>query len=275
MDWSEVIGKDQRRGHLPRGADGPYFAGMSHMLTPVEVSGGADARRSLRRSARVSVTLAACVLTAAILLAVPAPDALIVGLGLFGCIVLVVVQRIESFHPFPDFGAANRVTLMRAVLACLLAAFVAGEALALSFAAFAIAVCALALDGIDGWLARRSATASRFGARFDMEVDAVLILVLASAAWLTGKAGMWVLLLGLMRYAFVAASAPWPWLARDLPPSTRRKAICVLQVAVLAMLLLPSVVPPVSGLMAAAALGALAWSFAVDIRWLATRSEAT
>ena len=36
--------------------------------------------------------------------------------------------------------------------------------------------------------------------------------------------------LGLMRYAFVAAGWRWPALARPLPPSLRRKAVCVLQV---------------------------------------------
>jgi phosphatidylglycerophosphate synthase len=37
----------------------------------------------------------------------------------------------------------------------------------------------LALDGLDGWLARRFGLASAYGARFDMEVDGFLILVLA------------------------------------------------------------------------------------------------
>ena len=39
------------------------------------------------------------------------------------------------------------------------------------------------LDGVDGRLARKYGASSRFGARFDMEVDAVLICVLALLAW--------------------------------------------------------------------------------------------
>ena len=39
----------------------------------------------------------------------------------------------------------------------------------------------LALDGLDGWAARRQGLVSAFGARFDMEVDALLILALAGA----------------------------------------------------------------------------------------------
>ena len=38
---------------------------------------------------------------------------------------------------------------------------------------------ALALDGVDGWVARRTRTVSALGARFDMEVDAFLVLMLS------------------------------------------------------------------------------------------------
>src|SRR5690606_41330950 len=49
-------------------------------------------------------------------------------------------------------------------------------------AAVAIALLAtvgLVLDGVDGRVARRTGTSSPRGARFDMEVDAFLILVLS------------------------------------------------------------------------------------------------
>ena len=42
-----------------------------------------------------------------------------------------------------------------------------------------LATVALILDAVDGQVARRTATASPLGARFDMEVDAFLILVLS------------------------------------------------------------------------------------------------
>ncbi|GAA4940924.1 hypothetical protein GCM10023238_03240 [Streptomyces heliomycini] len=38
---------------------------------------------------------------------------------------------------------------------------------------------ALILDGVDGKVARRTGTSTPLGARFDMEVDAFLILVLS------------------------------------------------------------------------------------------------
>ena len=46
----------------------------------------------------------------------------------------------------------------------------------------ALVVVALALDWVDGQVARRTGTCSAFGARFDMETDAFLILVLSAYA---------------------------------------------------------------------------------------------
>ena len=132
-----------------------------------------------------------------------------------------------------------------------------------------IAATALALDGLDGWLARRSGLASAFGARFDMEVDAALALILALHALAGTAVGPEVLLLGLARYAFVAAMAPWPWLARPLPQRFRRKAVCVLQLAALIVLLLPPLPPEAAVTLARIATVALAYSFGADILWLA------
>jgi phosphatidylglycerophosphate synthase len=189
---------------------------------------------------------------------------------LFVAIALIALARIGPYHPFSKLGLANAVTAFRAALVCLLAALVHDESVALL--AFALTVVALALDGVDGWLARRSGLASRFGARFDMEVDALLVLVLSAAAFAHAKAGIWVLLLGLMRYLFVLASFWKPQLAGDLPPSRRRQTVCVAQIAALAILLLPGLGPPASSAIAAAALVALTWSFVIDIRHLLGRS---
>ncbi|WP_181708411.1 CDP-alcohol phosphatidyltransferase family protein [Chthonobacter rhizosphaerae] len=172
------------------------------------------------------------------------------------------------------FGLPNLVTLVRLALAALLAGHVAdrsvaspAETLAWGFAA--VAAVGLALDGVDGWLARRFGPDTPFGARFDMETDAFAILALSALAVVSGKVGAWALAIGLMRYVFVAAAWVWPWLAGPLPPSVRRKAVCVLQGAVLILLALPPVGPGPGAPLAAAALLALAWSFAVDVRHLA------
>lgn len=185
-------------------------------------------------------------------------------------LVLATIRRASGLV---HFGACNRVTTLRLGMVALLAGGLAAPDVvapgaALAWAALALALAALALDGIDGWLARRWNQSSDFGARFDMEVDAAAIMVLAALAWQTGQAPVWVLALGLMRYAFVLAGWRLDFLQAALPPSFRRKAVCVVQVAVLAALLAPVIVPPLSVALAAGALVALTWSFAVDIRWL-------
>ncbi|MBI3491475.1 MAG: CDP-alcohol phosphatidyltransferase family protein, partial [Acidobacteria bacterium] len=156
------------------------------------------------------------------------------------------------------------------------AALVAAIALALFeprgdsiiWATVAAAVLVTLLDGVDGWLARRTRTETTFGARFDMEVDSALILVLSILAWRDDKAGAWVLLSGLLRYVFVVSSWRWSWLARPLFSSRRRQTICVVQVVALITTIAPLVTPPISVAIAAVALAALIGSFAIDVVWL-------
>src|SRR4051794_4541233 len=115
--------------------------------------------------------------------------------------MVVALANVRAHHPFARFGPANRVTTLRALLVALVAGCI-GEAPAPRVTAAAVAAATLAtiLDGVDGWLARRTGMMSAFGARFDMEVDALLIQLLCLLGWLWQKAGAWVLLSGLLRY---------------------------------------------------------------------------
>jgi phosphatidylglycerophosphate synthase len=131
-----------------------------------------------------------------------------------------------------------------------------------------VGATAAILDGVDGWLARRSKIASRFGARFDMETDALLILTLAVLAWQLGKAGPWVLLSGALRYAFVLAGLALPWLQAPLPASSRRKAVAVSQTVALLVVIAPFAPRAVSEPLAAIALMGLVISFVTDGVWL-------
>ena len=175
--------------------------------------------------------------------------------------------------PQVRLGPANLVTLSRLGLAALLGGFV-GEAQAhIAWPAVGIASLALALDGVDGWLARRGGWESAFGARFDMETDALLLLLMTCLIWQLGKAGPWVLLSGALRYLFLAAAAASPTFRRPLPPSQRRKTICVLQILSLLVALLPMVPAPWSGGSAAAGLILLCYSFGADSAWLLSQSR--
>ncbi len=194
-------------------------------------------------------------------------------------LAVAVLAGLWRAGPEARFAPCSRVTLGRAGLAAILVGLLAApQALtspAVAWGALGLAVAALLLDGVDGWLARRRGEATDFGARFDMEVDSALTLLLAALALAAGKVGPWVLALGLMRYGFVAAAALRPWLMAPLPDSLRRKTVCVVQVAVLAAILAPVITPSLATWAAAAALGLLVWSFAVDVRWLWRHRVAT
>jgi phosphatidylglycerophosphate synthase len=167
------------------------------------------------------------------------------------------------------FGAANQVTLLRVVLVMLVAGFLGERATgALAWAAAGTALLAAALDGVDGWLARHRGTASAFGARFDMETDALLVLVLSLLVWQWDRAGAWVLLAGFARYAFVCAGRVAPWMRRELPPSRRRQGACVAQTLALIACLSPALAPAAASAVAGLGVAALAVSFTIDTLWL-------
>lgn len=193
--------------------------------------------------------------------------------GLFAIIMGLSIGFLQQHHPFARFGAANQITTLRAILVSLVAGLV-GEPKLPSVAAAAVAasVVVTLLDGVDGWLARRERIASPFGARFDMEIDALLILALSVLAWRHQKAGAWVILSGLLRYGFVAGGAVAPWLREPLLASRRRQTICVIQIAALTLVMLPAIEPPASTAIAGTALAALSCSFLIDTLWLWRRA---
>ena len=168
----------------------------------------------------------------------------------------------------PGLGAANQVTLGRATLVGGVAALAADTVRGpVPVAALVVlATVALLLDGVDGQVARRTGTETPLGARFDMEIDAVLILVLSVVV--AGSLGAWVLAIGVLRYAFVAAAWALPWLRGSLSPEFSRKAVAAGQgiaLVVAASGVLPDLLTVA---LVASALASLLWSFGRDIGWL-------
>jgi phosphatidylglycerophosphate synthase len=194
----------------------------------------------------------------------------IVLLGFGACAGVLVVLSGKHLAG-RSFGSANHVTLARGALIAVLLGLLGERAPDAAIAWLVVGVASLALvsDGIDGWLARRQGTASAFGARFDMETDALLILAVAALAWQLGKAGPWVLLAGLMRYAFVAAGMAIAWMRQPLPPSRRRQTACVVQTVSLVVCVAPPIEPPGSALIALLGVAFLTGSFGADVAWLA------
>lgn len=165
-------------------------------------------------------------------------------------------------------GPANAATLGRSTLAGIVTALVATSltqdvppALLVGLAA-----PALALDAVDGWIARRTGTTSELGARFDMEVDAFLLLALGVAV--APELGWWVLSIGALRYLFVAAGWLWPWMNATLPPRYWRKVVTA--VAGITLVVAASEILPVWAETAVVGIGLalLLESFGRDVFWL-------
>ena len=186
-----------------------------------------------------------------------------------GCAILSHAFRRAGSHAL---GPANRVTLARATLiggVTALAVPRLGERAPVVFVV--LAAVALILDTVDGRVARRTGTSSELGARFDIEADAFLVLVLS--VFVAATLGHWVLAIGCMRYLFVAAAWVAPWLRAPLFPSLARKYVGVLQG--IALLVVSAGVLPRGAAFAlvALALVLLVWSFGRDTVWLWQRRQ--
>jgi phosphatidylglycerophosphate synthase len=165
-------------------------------------------------------------------------------------------------------GPADWVTLARASLAVGAAALIADsfvQSVPVTVLV-SLAAIALALDAVDGWVARRTRTTGRLGAHFDAEVDAFLILILS--VYVARLAGPWVLAIGAARYAFLAAGWALPWMREPLPPRFWRKAVAATQGIVLTIAAADVLPPPLTRFALVAALALLAESFGRDVWWL-------
>ena len=167
-----------------------------------------------------------------------------------------------------SLGPADKVTLTRSTLVGCVTALIADTVHepAPVFLLSALTLVALLLDGLDGRVARHTGTVSPLGARFDMEVDAFLILVLS--CYVAVQVGPWVLAIGFMRYVFVAAGRPLAWLRAPVPATRAGKLVAVIQGAVL-LVACAGVLPLVVTTWAVAgALASLVWSFGRSVLWL-------
>ena len=187
--------------------------------------------------------------------------AAVTGIGVVLAAAVAVASRRDRWS-----GPADRVTLARTVLVggcATTAVLVLVSTLPpRPWWLLGLAVPALVLDGVDGWVARRTGTSSAAGARLDMEVDAALLLVLSVVATLT--VGWWVLAIGLMRYVWVGLSRVWPALRGTPRPRYSRKVIAVVQGAALCWALVPAVPTAAATTVLGCALGLLVFSFARD-----------
>ncbi len=198
------------------------------------------------------------------------------GLGVAGWITglaagsavpaLLVTARMRSDEP--AIHPADWVTLARALLIAGVAGLVADSfSLPVPVTALVtLSAVALALDAVDGQVARRTGTATPVGARFDGEVDAFLILLLSIVV--SQDYGGWVLAIGAARYALLIAGWLIPWLAAPLPPRYWGKVVAAVTGIVLTVAA-SGVTSRLAGIIAVAvALVLLAESFGRNVIWL-------
>ena len=262
----------------------PAQAGQSHERVATGETGAPAVRLHQQLQGRLvlaSLCLAMAFLAQSTLIQLPG-DAwtltTMLGMTLVPWIAICLLLRNGlPHHPHAAFGAANTLTLFRAVGTVLLAGWIPVAAQLTQPALVWISlfsVLLLTLDGLDGYLARRTGLASAYGARFDMEIDALLTLIISLLVWQSGEAGIWIVTLGLMRYLFVLAATLQPELKKPLYPSFRRKLICVIQLGTLCAMLSPWIPSQWSVSLGVTACLLLVASFARDTHWLLTRHRA-
>ena len=192
-----------------------------------------------------------------------------------GAVMNAGLARGLSHYRSDRLSPADWVTLARATLAVGVAALVAdsfNQAVPVTLLV-SLAVIALGLDAVDGWVARRTRTTATLGAHFDAEVDAFLILVLS--VYVARPAGAWVLAIGAARYAFLAAGWLLPWMREPLPPRYWRKVVAATQGIVLTIAAADVLPPALTQAILVAALALLAESFGRDVWWLWSTRHAT
>jgi phosphatidylglycerophosphate synthase len=122
----------------------------------------------------------------------------------FGSFLGLFWRARGRFTSSSRFGPANAVTFLRLLLVLALGGALGPRPLP---QCAVLAGLTLLLDGVDGFVARKTRSASVFGAYFDMETDAFFVLVTSVVLWTRGRLGLWILCGGLLRPAYVL----WLW----------------------------------------------------------------
>jgi phosphatidylglycerophosphate synthase len=132
-------------------------------------------------------------------------------------LLLLVMHHRGRWTPSGIFGPANTVTTIRLAMIAGLCTMGFLEGLGPASALLVLAI--FALDGLDGWLAKRTRQAGVFGAAFDMECDALLVLVATLLLYLRGRLGVYILVPGFLRYVYALGVAYLPGGGVEPPPT--------------------------------------------------------
>lgn len=187
-------------------------------------------------------------------------DARIAAVGGAASLVVLAMRSAGRWTPSSDrFGAANAITTLRIGMVILLSAIPASPRAAI------LLVAMFALDGVDGAVARRYDEASEFGAQFDMETDALTVLVAGLVIAASGTVGTFIVLPGFFRYLYAIAIHITPGSRGEAPRSTLgRNAFVVLMLSLVVCLVpVTSLEEPIAVLSTVL----VAFSFARSFYW--------
>lgn len=211
-----------------------------------------------------SGTVAASLLAASAIASLILNPALVTVLAVVAVAAVGIGPRLRRGRPWTP---ADTVTVCRLGLVIVCTSLIIHSQPGLNWSAVVVGSLALALDGLDGFVARRTQV-TEAGAGFDETVDALFILILALA--LVPLWGWWTVLPGMYYYVFRFITAFRPQWQQRLPFSQMRKVVAAAQ----GILLITAASPLAQahdwiGFGAAGlALTALTWSFGRDIVWL-------
>jgi phosphatidylglycerophosphate synthase len=190
--------------------------------------------------------------------------------GVVGVMRMVTLHR-ASLAAAGGFGSANAVTSLRLFGSALLCG---SSGVLEPHACSLLAAAVLALDGVDGWLARATHRASAFGAAYDMETDAFYVAASGFAAYRFGHVGLFFLTCGALRYLYVLTLAALGERDDDAPRTQLGRSVFGIVAASSIVALWP--VPGLAVPFAICATLALAYSFGRSLAWvLRTRAERT
>jgi phosphatidylglycerophosphate synthase len=130
---------------------------------------------------------------------------------------VLLVQGRAEWAGDPRRIAPNAVTALRLLIVVAMSVWFHGAPGAWWTGAV---VGVFVLDWLDGWLARRAGATSAFGAHFDMETDALVVLVVDMELFARGRLGAWILTTGVLRYIYVVSIALFAPRGGEVPRST-------------------------------------------------------
>ena len=150
---------------------------------------------------------------------------------------------------FPRMGWGNALTLLRGVMFAGLTGFLFSPQPpgSLAWLPAGLYTLGVLIDGLDGYIARRSGQATRLGEILDMSMDGWGMLVAATLAVQYGQVPAWYLLVGFARYLFLGGlwlreRLSWPIFEQTY--SVVRRPFAGLQMGFASVMLWPVFTPP-------------------------------